>query len=83
MNQDSLRSLKPLFECMSCVSVEMHLDVSSLLSVFNLRLQAGSRYTPRPADPSCQAVCIGEGGIGPFSRVCGTGFQKKYNKGIS
>lgn len=62
VNQDSLRSLKALFECMSCVSVEMHLDVSSLLSVFNLRLQAGSRYTPpRPADPSCQAVCIGGG----------------------
>lgn len=51
MNQDSLRSLKPLFECMSCVSVEMHLDVSSLLSVFNLRLQAGSRYTPPPCRP--------------------------------
>lgn len=66
MNQDSLR-LKALFECMSCVSVEMHLDVSSLLSVFNLRLQAGSRYTP----PALQTLpvrlfVLGEGGIGPF-----------------
>lgn len=70
---------------MSCVSVEKHLcvRVSSLLSLFNLRLQAGSRCPP-PCSPSLSGrVCKGGGRDRTIFLVSMSLDSKKYNKGIS